>query len=60
MATCCKADHPILNFALVIVKSILVNGLANIECEDLGWKDLDISALTNTAAFIENKEKALD
>jgi len=51
-----------VDFSAIIVKYVLVNGLADadIKREVLGWKDLDSSALADTVAFLENKEMARD
>ena len=61
-ATCCRAQPSSVDFSSIIVKYVLVNGLADAEIkrEVLGWKDLDSSALTDTVAYIENKEMARD
>ena len=61
-ANCCEANPPKVDFSNVIVKYVLVNGLADAEIRKdvLGWKDLDTSSLAETIAFIEGKEMARD
>ena len=59
---CCKANGKTVDFTTMIVKYVLVNGLADAEIrrEVLGWKLLDESSLADTVAFIEQKEMARD
>ena len=61
-ANCCEANPPSVDFSSVIIKYVLVNGLADAEIrrEALGWKNLDTSTLADTIAFIESKEMARD
>ena len=51
-----------MNFTLVVVKYVLVNGLADAEIrrEILGWKNLDSATLVETISFLEQKEMARD
>ena len=57
---CCSEEGKSADFTNTIVKYVLVNGLADAEIrrEVLGWKLLDESSLTDTVAFIEQKEMA--
>merc|ERR1712237_265090 len=59
---CCSARTNYVDFTDMIVKYVLVNGLADAEIrrEVLGWKSLDESSLPDTVAFIEQKEMARD
>ena len=59
---CCSEEGKSADFTNTIVKYVLVNGLvdAEIRREVLGWKRLDESSLTETVAFIEQKEMARD
>ena len=59
---CCSDSSNLVDFTAVVVKYVLVNGLADIDIrrEVLGWKSLDFSSLVDTVAFIEQKEMARD
>ena len=61
-ATCCADNPPSVDFSNTIIKYILVNGLADAEIrrDTLGWKELDLSSLSDTIAYIESKEMARD
>ena len=61
-AVCCKNNPPKVDFSDVVIKYVLVNGLADAEIrrDVLGWKDLDTSSVADTIAFVENKEMARD
>ena len=61
-AVCCRANPPKVDFSDVVIKYVLVNGLADAEIrrDVLGWKDLDTSSVADTIAFIESKEMARD
>ena len=58
----CASGSSTVDFTSIIVKYVLVNGLADVEIqrEILGWKSLDPSSLADTVAFIEQKEMARD
>ena len=51
-----------MSFTPIVVKYVLVNGLADAEIrrEILGWKNLDTATLVETISFLEQKEMARD
>ena len=61
---CCNGGEQdkLVNFTPVVVKYVLVNGLADAEIrrEILGWKNLDSATLVETISFLEQKEMARD
>ena len=61
-AVYCRTNPPKVDFSDVVIKYVLVNGLADAEIrrEVLGWKDLDTSSVADTIAFIRNNQSARD
>ena len=59
---CCREGEKSVDFTNMIVKYVLVNGLADAEIrrEVLGWKLLNKSSLSDAVAVIEQKEMARD
>ena len=61
---CCNTNEQAkpVNFTPIVVKYVLVNGLADAEIrrEILGWKNLDSATLVETISFLEQKEMARD